>query len=193
MLKVCPVHYYEFFPSVFHKTELGCVIYLDKVYSDERGAFLQSFQIKNFSEEYRRFYSDTNLKIFTQDNVSWSKKNVVRGMHYQKSRPQGKLVRILNGKVIDVVIDIRPESKTYGKCEWFLLNDPSRSLYVPEGMAHGFWALEDSIFSYKCTDDYVKNDEYGINPLDPSFDWPWLKHMDDLIISPKDRALPFFS
>jgi len=192
MLQVCPVHYYEFFPNKFQKTEIGCVIYTDKIHSDERGAFLQSYQIKSFSDEYRRYYSDTNMKLFTQDNISWSKKNVVRGMHFQKARPQGKLVRVLSGKVIDVVIDIRSESKTYGKSEWFLLNDPNRAIYIPEGMAHGFWALEDTIFSYKCTEDYMKDDECGINPLDEYFEWPWSKRMDDLIISPKDRALPNF-
>jgi dTDP-4-dehydrorhamnose 3,5-epimerase len=79
--------------------------------------------MKSFTEEYRRNYIDTNLKIFTQDNISWSKKNVVRGMHYQKTRPQGKLVRVLSGKVIDVVLDIRQNSKTYGKTECFLLNN----------------------------------------------------------------------
>jgi len=187
------IRYYEFFPNVYQKTELGCLIFNDKVYHDDRGSFLQSFQMKSFTEEYRRNYIDTNLKIFTQDNISWSKKNVVRGMHYQKTRPQGKLVRVLSGKVIDVVLDIRQNSKTYGKTECFLLNNPERSLYVPEGMAHGYWAIVDCIFSYKCTDDYVKEDEGGINPLDPNIEWPWNKHMDGLIVSPKDRALPFFN
>lgn len=167
-------------------SELGCLMFKSNRFEDNRGSFYPTYNLREFNDLYRRFYSNTNIVLFQQDNISFSKKNVVRGMHFQTKRPQGKLVRVLSGKVIDVVIDIRKNSKTFGKIECFSLSSIQDVLYVPEGFAHGFWALEDTLFGYKCTDEYDSTGEGGISPFDEEFNFPWLSVKDEIVVSPKD-------
>jgi dTDP-4-dehydrorhamnose 3,5-epimerase len=153
------------------------------VFSDARGFFLETFH----ADKYRA----AGLPVsFVQDNHSHSGAGVLRGLHYQLRRPQGKLVRVVNGCVYDVAVDIRRGSPRFG--EWVgieLSADNRRQLYVPPGFAHGFCVLGASAdFLYKCTDVYVPDDEYGIAWDDPELgiDWPHI----DLVLSDKDRVLP---
>lgn len=159
-------------------SETGCRVIKTCVYSDNRGYF---------TELYR---SDMILPRFKQDNVSFSRAGVVRGMHFQKNNPQGKLVRVLSGFVIDVAIDLRVDSKSFGHAEQFILKPDTISVYIPPGFAHGFWAKEDSVFHYKCTEFYDPQSDGGINPLDDHFDFPWVD--EPVIISDKDRQLPLW-
>ena len=156
------------------------------VYSDERGVFFESFSKTKFQ----------NLGLpwdFEQDNQSFSTKGVLRGLHFQIGEfAQGKLVRVISGRVLDVAVDIRKNSPTLGKWEFFDLNGlDNEMVYIPEGFAHGFLALEDSVFSYKCTKGYNKASESGILWSDPelAIEWPEM----DYIISEKDLELPTFS
>jgi len=127
--------------------------------------------------------------IFVQDNQSMSVKGVLRGLHYQKQFPQGKLVRVVSGKVFDVAVDLRTGSATYGK--WFgvkLSGENKKMFYIPEGFAHGFVVLSDeAVFAYKCTDFYHPGDEGGIIWNDPEIgvEWPIPEDMK-LIMSDKD-------
>ncbi len=155
------------------------------VYSDERGVFFESFSKTKFQ----------NLGLpwdFEQDNQSFSTKGVLRGLHFQIGEfAQGKLVRVISGRVLDVAVDIRKNSPTLGKWEFFDLNGlDNEMVYIPEGFAHGFLALEDSVFSYKCTKGYNKDSESGIIWNDPALaiEWPEM----DYIISEKDLELPRF-
>lgn len=129
---------------------------------------------------------------FVQDNQSFSKKGVLRGLHFQKAPyAQGKLISVIFGKVLDVVVDIRKSSPTFGKYFKCVLDDEKHNmLYVPEGMAHGFLALEDSLFVYKCTSFYHKESEAGIvwNDDELAIDWG----VSDPILSEKDAVLPSF-
>jgi dTDP-4-dehydrorhamnose 3,5-epimerase len=127
---------------------------------------------------------------FIQENVSKSKKNVVRGMHYQWDEPTGKLVRVLAGKVMDVVVDIRNDSPTYGKYESIILSEANNKvIWIPEGFAHGFISLEDnSIMVYKNTSVYNPKSDGGINPFCQGININWGISIKDAILSPKDRA-----
>jgi dTDP-4-dehydrorhamnose 3,5-epimerase len=129
---------------------------------------------------------------FLQDNRSFSKKGVLRGLHFQKPPyEQGKLISVLQGEVLDVVVDIRESSSTFGEYYSCILNDEKHNiLYVPEGMAHGFLALKDSLFVYKCTSYYHKQSEAGIvwNDVDLAIDWG----ESQPILSDKDAVLPTF-
>lgn len=161
----------------------GLFIIEPKSFGDERGYFMETYN-------YEDFKAAGLGQVFVQDNQSLSKKGVLRGLHYQKKYPQGKLVRILKGQVYDVAVDIRPKSITYGKWHGELLSDENkRQFYIPEGFAHGFLVLsEEAIFAYKCTDFYHPEDEDGIiwNDPDLAIEWP----IDDdieIIISEKDR------
>jgi len=155
------------------------------VYSDDRGYFFETFQRERFLQ-----YDLTTT--FVQDNVSFSKHNVLRGLHYQLRRAQGKLVYAVYGEIYDVAVDIRRGSSTFGK--WFgitLSSDNHRMLYVPAGFAHGFCVLSDvAAVVYKCTDYYTPIDEYGILWNDKTFgiDWPVKKP----ILSAKDGDFPKF-
>lgn len=128
--------------------------------------------------------------VFVQDNQSMSTRGVLRGLHFQKQFPQGKLVRVVRGKVFDVAVDLRSDSKTYGK--WFgveLSAENMKQFYIPEGFAHGFLVLSDEAeFCYKCTDFYHPGDEGGLAWNDPEIgvEWP-LEEGVDLIISEKDQ------
>lgn len=142
-----------------------------KVFGDERGFFLETFQAK----KYQAVIGE-NLS-FVQDNHSRSSKGVLRGLHFQKTKPQGKLVRVVTGEVFDVAVDIRKGSPTFGKWEGVLLSgDNKRQFWVPPGFAHGFVVLSDTAdFEYKCTDFYDPNDEGAIKWDDPdiAIDWPF--------------------
>jgi dTDP-4-dehydrorhamnose 3,5-epimerase len=125
-----------------------------------------------------------------QENTSFSKKGVIRGLHFQHApHAQGKLVTVLHGKVVDVVVDLRPGSKTFCKVYYLELDSEKRNmLMVPEGFAHGFAALEDSIFYYKCTNFYNKASESGIVWNDPQLNIQW--PASNPIVSEKDQVLP---
>ena len=142
-----------------------------KIFGDERGFFLETFQ----ASKYQVIIGE-NLN-FVQDNHSRSIKGVLRGLHFQKTKPQGKLVRVVTGEVFDVAVDIRKGSPTFGKWEGVLLSgDNKRQFWVPPGFAHGFVVLSATAdFEYKCTDYYDPNDEGAIKWDDPdiAIDWPF--------------------
>ncbi len=165
-------------------TELeGVLIIEPNVFSDDRGYFFESFQAQRFAQ--------TGIPTqFVQDNVSFSYKGVVRGLHYQLERPQGKLVHVNHGKVLDVVVDIRLSSQNFGKAIAVELSDTNhRQLYVPPGFAHGYCAISDTAtFMYKCTDYYHPASEHGILWNDPDLMIPWT--VTDAILSPKDLLYP---
>ena len=173
----------------FIETDLkGLFVIQPKVFEDSRGYFFESFNQKEFK-------NNTGLNInFLQDNQSKSSKNVLRGLHFQNPpHQQGKLVRVLNGSVLDIAVDIRKKSTTYGQhFKIILSNNDFKMLYIPEGFAHGFLTLEDNtIFSYKCTDFYHKEAEDCIiwNDIDLDIDWG----IKEPIISEKDQYGKKFS
>ena len=130
-------------------------------------------------------------ETFVQDNHSRSSKGILRGLHYQLIQPQGKLVRVSRGKVFDVAVDIRRSSPTFG--QWvgvFLSAENNRQSWIPEGFAHGFAAIEDSLFFYKCTNFYNKASESGIVWNDPTLNIQW--PVTNPIVSEKDQILPTF-
>ncbi|QHM71453.1 dTDP-4-dehydrorhamnose 3,5-epimerase [Mixta intestinalis] len=140
------------------------------VYGDARGFFLETF-------EKRRYQQLLNIEAeFVQDNYSRSARHVLRGLHYQKTRPQGKLVRVVRGEVFDVAVDIRPGSPTFGQWEGVILSEENkRQLWIPPGLAHGFVVLSaEADFEYKCTDYYQPQDEACLRWNDPTIniDWP---------------------
>jgi dTDP-4-dehydrorhamnose 3,5-epimerase len=169
------------------KTPLeGLLIIKPDVFEDERGYFFESFN-------YGKFH-DLGLDLrFLQDNESKSKKGVLRGLHFQ-SPPyaQGKLVRVMRGSVLDVAVDIRRNSPTYGKWESITLSGLNKWMYwIPEGFAHGFVTLEDdTIFFYKCTNVYNKAAEGSILWNDPDLKINW--DINNPVISDKDRLSPVF-
>ena len=167
----------------------GCFILEPSVYKDERGFFYESYNKKRFNEV-------TNLNIdFVQDNQSASSYGVIRGLHFQTGEfAQSKLVRVLLGKVLDVVVDLRKGSETFGQQFSIILDDlDHKQLFVPKGFAHGFITLsERSIFSYKCDNFYDKDSENGIIYNDATLSINWHLPREDFIISEKDILLPTF-
>ena len=167
----------------------GCFVITPRVFEDERGYFFESFNQKVFEEE-------TGVSVnFVQDNQSMSSKGVLRGLHFQKGNfSQAKLVKVIKGKVLDVCVDIRKESKTFGKHFSIILDAiDHKQLYVPKGFAHGFLVLENNtIFSYKCDNFYSKASESGIIYNDESLAIDWGISDNDFIISEKDKLLPSF-
>ena len=156
-----------------------------KVFSDERGYFVETWSEREFL--------DNGLDIrFVQDNQSKSSRGVLRGLHFQKAHPQGKLVRCIEGEVFDVAVDARPESPTFGK--WYgvtLSAERQNQFYVPERFAHGFLVLsETAVFAYKCTDFYHPEDEGGIIWNDPDIGIAWPDVGARPLLSAKDSALP---
>ena len=152
------------------KTKLiDCVIIEPKIFGDERGFFLETFQ----AERYTKLAGIT--LPFVQDNHSRSSKDVLRGLHFQKTKPQGKLVRVVQGEVFDVTVDIRQESPTFGQWETVILSEENKTqLWVPPGFAHGFIVLSNTAdFEYKCTDYYDPSDECSVLWNDPDLDIPW--------------------
>ncbi|MCL2544386.1 MAG: dTDP-4-dehydrorhamnose 3,5-epimerase [Clostridia bacterium] len=163
----------------------GLVIVEPAVHEDDRGYFMETYN--------RRDFEDAGLAMaFVQDNQSQSRRGVLRGLHFQVRRPQGKLVRALRGEVFDVGVDLRPGSPTYGR--WFgvaLSGENKKQLYVPEGFAHGFVVLSETAeFAYKCTALYDPADEGGIRWDDPSIGIGWPIGREEILLSDKDRALP---
>ena len=162
----------------------GVKVITPHVNYDNRGHFFESYR----DDLYQKNHFPKN---FVQDNEVKSSKGVLRGLHYQLNRPQGKLVRVIFGAIIDVAVDIRIGSPTFGKSEMIELSDVNKKmLYIPEGFAHGYIVIsEESVVVYKCTNYYDKNDEYGIkwNDSNLSLDWRCSKP----IISNKDKNLPF--
>jgi len=171
------------------KTTLdGVVIIEPAVYCDERGFFMETYNKKEFNK--------LGLDVdFVQDNHSKSSKGVLRGLHYQSKHPQGKLVRVIRGRVFDVAVDIRVGSPSFGQYYAVELSEKNkRMFYIPEGFAHGFLALEESEFVYKTTDYYYAAYDRGIRWNDPDINikWPLDKIGDSrLILSDKDSKLPF--
>lgn len=162
----------------------GVVIIEPKVFGDHRGFFFESFQAERYREE-------AGIKLpFVQDNHSRSSKGVLRGLHFQKSKPQGKLVRVVRGEVLDVAVDIDPNSITYGQYEAVILSeDNHRQFWMPPGYAHGFVVLSDiADFEYKCTDYYDPTDEGGLIWNDPEVGIDW--KIENPKLSEKDTVLP---
>ena len=161
----------------------GLYVIEPTVFKDERGYFVETYNQNDFKE------AGLNM-IFVQDNQSMSVKGVLRGLHFQKQYPQCKLVRAVHGTVFDVAVDLRSDSRTYGK--WFgvvLSAENKKQFLIPEGFAHGFLVLSDEAeFAYKCTDFYHPGDEGGLAYNDPEIgiDWPFEEGVE-LIISEKDK------
>lgn len=161
------------------------------VFGDERGFFLETFQVDRYKE-----LVGIDLP-FVQDNHSRSSKGVLRGLHFQKTKPQGKLVRVVKGEVFDVAVDVRKGSPTYGKWEGVTLSEENkRQLWIPPGFAHGFVVLSDiADFEYKCTDFYDPKDEGSLmwNDPDIAIDWPLTDiELKALQLSDKDKAATAF-
>jgi dTDP-4-dehydrorhamnose 3,5-epimerase len=170
-----------------NKTPLDGVFIIEpKVFKDARGIFYEVYSAKKYEEHGIPAH-------FVQDNHSVSEKGVLRGLHYQISPGQAKLVRVTRGEVFDVVLDIRKESPTYGKWWSLHLSETNKlQLYVPEGFAHGFCVLSESVeFLYKCSNYYSPEDERGImwNDPDLAIEWP----IENPIISEKDNVYPRFN
>ena len=156
------------------------------VFGDHRGYFMETYQ----KEEFLAAGINVN---FVQDNESCSSKGVLRGLHFQKTNPQGKLVRVVQGSVFDVAVDLRRDSETYGKWYGVTLSDENKKqFYVPEGFAHGFLVLSDrATFVYKCTRLYAPGDEGGLAYDDPDvgIEWPITEDME-IKMSEKDQKNP---
>ncbi|WP_303234826.1 dTDP-4-dehydrorhamnose 3,5-epimerase [Methanosphaera cuniculi] len=168
----------------FNETSIkGVYVIETQVFGDERGYFMETYKKDIFDEAG----IDAN---FVQDNQSRSKKGVLRGLHFQYTQPQGKLVRVIKGEVFDVAVDLRSDSPTYGKWEGVILSEENKKqFYIPEGFAHGFVVLSDiAEFTYKCTDFYNPDDEGGILWNDPEIgiNWP-IDDIDEIILSKKDE------
>lgn len=165
----------------------GCFILEPKIIADARGYFMESFNERTFQEA-------TGTEVhFVQDNQSYSTKGVLRGLHYQcGEHAQAKLVRVLNGEVLDIAVDIRPESETYGQYVAEILSgENQRQLFIPRGFAHGFLVLsERATFFYKCDNFYNKESEGGIIYNDATLNIDWQLNDKELLVSEKDMFLP---
>ena len=163
----------------------GLTKIIPKIFNDNRGYFIEAYHIKQLRELGL-------VESFVQDNQSYSEQGVLRGLHFQHPPyAQGKLARVISGKVWDIVVDLRSKSPTFGQYHQCVLDSVEHhQLYVPPGMAHGFYALEPTLFIYKCTGYYHPEVESGIHWQDPdlNIDWP-NKHP---IVSAKDQKLPSF-
>ena len=168
--------------KISHSKLNGCVIIEPRVFGDERGFFLETFQAVRYEQE-----AGIDLP-FVQDNHSRSARGVLRGLHFQKTKPQGKLVRVVRGEVYDVAVDIRKGSATFGEWEGVILSeDNKKQFWVPPGFAHGFVVLSDTAdFEYKCTDYYDPSDEGSILWNDPDLDIPW--PIANPVLSAKDQS-----
>lgn len=155
------------------------------VFGDKRGFFMESYNKKDFEE--------IGLTMeFVQDNHSRSKKGVLRGLHFQNKHPQGKLVRVVRGEILDVAVDLRKDSTTYGKWYSVILSEETKKMfYIPEGFAHGFLVLSaEADFLYKCTDYYHPEEDCGVIWSDPDLDIDWQLKDFDPILSEKDKNRP---
>lgn len=173
----------------FIKTDIdGVIIVETKVFGDNRGYFMETY-------EERKFYEGGITVKFVQDNQSKSTKGVLRGLHFQKTHPQAKLVRVIKGEVYDVAVDLRKDSPTYGKYVGAILSEENKKqFFIPRGFAHGFLVLSDEAeFCYKCDDFYHPEDEGGLmwNDSEIGIDWP-IDGIDNLNLSEKDMKNPSF-
>lgn len=170
-------------------TEIEGVLLLEpEVYEDFRGSFFESYRHDELED-----HLGYDIQ-FVQDNHSHSHKGVLRGLHYQAgASAQAKIVRVVKGSAQDVIVDLRPESATYGKHITILLSDQNRKmLFLPRGMAHGFLALEnDTVFLYKCDNYYDPAAERGIRFDDPTLGIRWEIPVEDITFSDRDAQLPF--
>ena len=159
------------------------VVIEPKVFGDERGYFYEAYNKITFHELGLDY-------VFVQDNQSFSRKGVLRGLHFQKNYPQAKLVRVIEGEVFDVAVDLRKDSPTYGKWYGVVLSGENKKMFmIPRGFAHGFLVLsETATFSYKCDDFYHPKDEGGIIYNDPTIGVEWPKLDCEIILSEKDKA-----
>lgn len=166
----------------------GLYLFEPRVFEDERGYFFESYSTNVWQE--------AGVKcVFVQDNESMSQYGTVRGLHYQlPPYGQAKLVRVTKGKVLDIVVDIRPEQPTYGQSfSVELSNENKKQMLVPQGFAHGFITLSEvAVFNYKCTNHYSKESEGHINPLDTDLALDWGIDHEKMVFSEKDKAAPKF-
>ncbi|MDG1682251.1 MAG: dTDP-4-dehydrorhamnose 3,5-epimerase [Flavobacteriaceae bacterium] len=172
------------------KTKLdGLVVLKPTVFKDNRGYFMESYNQKNIN----KLFGNVN---FVQDNESKSSRGVLRGLHFQKPPyTQAKLVRCLNGSVLDVVLDLRKDSKTYGMIETFLISEENKEqLFIPKGFAHGFVVISESAtLSYKVDNYFNPESESGIIWNDPDLNIDWKINKNEIIVSEKDKNLPTFN
>lgn len=172
----------------FTETEIRDVYVIEqKCYGDNRGYFMETYKQSDFDAAGLHY-------VFVQDNQSSSRKGVLRGLHFQKTYPQAKLVRVLRGMVFDVAVDLRRNSETYGKWTGVLLSDENRRQFlIPRGFAHGFVVVSDyAEFAYKCDELYHPEDEGGLAWDDPDIgiEWP---EVGEIILSEKDKHHPTLS
>ncbi|MDD2326953.1 MAG: dTDP-4-dehydrorhamnose 3,5-epimerase [bacterium] len=169
------------------KTNIDGVLLIEpKVFVDERGYFFESYSQREFEKKVCKV-------LFVQDNESKSRYGVVRGLHYQRAPyEQSKLVRVVSGRVLDVAVDIRPDSPTYGEHVATVLSDENkRQLFIPRGFAHGFAVLSDvALFQYKCDNYYAPGYEAAIRWDDPKLAIDWMLPLKDIILSEKDKNSP---
>ena len=170
---------------IFNKTDIeGVYIIEPKVFGDSRGYFMETYNKEDFDKAGLKYN-------FVQDNQSKSHKGVLRGLHFQTKHPQSKLVRVVSGEVFDVAVDLRKDSKTYGKWVGVILSEDNKRMFmIPRGFAHGFVVLSDSAeFTYKCDDFYHPEDDGGIMWNDPDINikWPYEGEID---LSAKDKIHP---
>ncbi|MGV6859269.1 MAG: dTDP-4-dehydrorhamnose 3,5-epimerase [bacterium] len=161
----------------------GLKVFEPKVFGDSRGYFMETWN--------SRVLSDKGFDItFVQDNESQSSKGTLRGIHFQKEHPQGKLVRAVRGEVFDIAVDLRPESTTYGQWYGCILSEQNKlQMWVPEGFGHAYYTISDkAVFVYKCTDYYYADDQYSLSWEDPDvgIEWPLCSNTD-IILSDNDR------
>lgn len=169
----------------FTKTEIeGVYIIEPKVFGDDRGYFMETFKASDFKEAGLDY-------VFIQDNQSKSHKGVLRGLHYQLHHPQAKLVRVINGEVFDVAVDLRKNSPTYGKWVGVILSAENKKMFmIPRGFAHGFVVLSDvAEFVYKCDELYHPEDEGGVMWNDPEIGIKW-PYEGEPLLSEKDQHHP---
>lgn len=166
-----------------------CFVIEATIFGDTRGYFFESFNKKVFEDK-------TGLSInFVQDNEAFSNRGALRGLHFQKGiHAQAKLVRVVKGKVLDVAVDIRIDSKTYGKHFAIILSEENKKqLFVPRGFAHGYAVLENNtIFNYKCDNYYYPASEEGIIYNDPNLNIDWMLDENEILLSDKDKELELF-
>jgi dTDP-4-dehydrorhamnose 3,5-epimerase len=168
--------------KISHSKLKGCVIIEPRVFGDDRGFFLETFQAVRYKQE-----AGIDLP-FVQDNHSRSARGVLRGLHFQKTKPQGKLVRVVRGEVYDVAVDIRKGSATFGQWKGVILSeDNKKQFWVPPGFAHGFVVVSTTAdLEYKCTDYYDPSDEGSILWSDPDLNIPW--PIANPVLSTKDES-----
>ncbi|NNE32356.1 MAG: dTDP-4-dehydrorhamnose 3,5-epimerase [Winogradskyella sp.] len=167
----------------------GCFILEPKIHIDRRGYFVETYNHKQFENELGL---DIN---FVQDNESKSSKGVLRGLHYQRGKhAQAKLVRVIKGEILDVVVDIRKSSRTFGKHFSIILSEKNKKqLFIPRGFAHGFLVLKgETVFSYKCDNYYNKASESGIIFNDSQLNIDWVMPASEIVLSDKDKRLQSF-